>query len=316
VKSSPGRLSRTSIAAIRESAPPDASGVPDGSPAPVFESAAGPGPSPEELYSFPAGYGDTRIVLMVKDPWWIYAYWEVRAEEDRAARGQLRPDEAVGLQTVLRVHDVTGVNFPSEPANRAFDIPLSGLANNWYLHVDAPDRSFIVDIGLLTAQGRFLLLARSNAVTTPRAGPSDLIDSDWAIDDESFWRLFGAAVVGIGSSPAQWMPAPSSAHAWLSTGGAESRPTVQGFWCRVDTDLVIHGATEPKSKVSIQGRPVSVRPDGTFTLRFAVPRGVQTVTIDVISADGLTSRTMTPTVTLAWSGMLSPVREHSRPNPP
>jgi hypothetical protein len=88
---------------------------------------------------------------------------------------------------------------------------------------------------------------------------------------------------------------------------------VQGFWCRVDTDLVIHGATEPRAQVSIQGRPVPVRSDGTFTLRFAVPRGVQTVTIDVVSADGATTRTITPTVTLAWSGMLSPSREPSRP---
>jgi hypothetical protein len=309
------RLSRKSIAAIRESAPPDASGLPDETPAspPAFASAGTSEPSPEQVYSFPAGYGETRIVLLVKDPWWIYAYWEVRPDDERAARSQLTPGEVVGLQTVLRVHDVTGVHFPASPANRSFDIPLSGLANNWYIHVDAPDRAFIVDIGLLTSQGRFLLLARSNVVTTPRAGPSDVIDDAWAIDDESFWKLFGASVIGTGSSPGQWMPAPSSAHAWLGSGAAGPRPPVQGFWCRVDTDLVIHGATEPRAQVSIQGRPVPVRSDGTFTLRFAVPRGVQTVTIDVVSADGATTRTITPTVTLAWSGMLSPSREPSRP---
>jgi hypothetical protein len=314
-KAAPGRLSRERIAAIRESAPPDSSGLPDGSAAesPELDTARIPGPAPEQVYSFPAGYGDTRIVLLVKDPWWVYAYWEVRPEDERAARSQLTPDEVLGLQTVLRVHDVTGVNFPESPANRSFDIPLSGLANNWYLHVDAPDRSFVVDIGLLTSQGRFLLLARSNTVTTPRAGPSDLIDDAWAIDDDAFWKLFGSAVIGTGSSPAHWLPVPSSAHAWLGAGATGARPPVQGFWCRVDTDLVIHGATEPKARVSIQGRPVPVRSDGTFTLRFAVPRGVQTLTIDVVSADGATTRSITPTVTLAWSGMLSPDREPSRP---
>ncbi|HVN67357.1 MAG TPA: DUF4912 domain-containing protein, partial [Candidatus Sulfotelmatobacter sp.] len=31
----------------------------------------------EKLFEFPAGYGDNRIVLMVRDPYWLYTYWEV-----------------------------------------------------------------------------------------------------------------------------------------------------------------------------------------------------------------------------------------------
>ena len=265
--------------------------------------------TPEERYSLPSGYGDTRIVLMVKDPWWLYAYWEVQPQMERAVRHQLTPEEVIGLQTVLRVYDVTELAFPDHPAHRWFDIPLSGLAMNWYIHTNAPNRSFIVDVGLLTRSGRFLLLARSNRVTTPRVGPSEIVDEAWAIDDETFWRLFGAAAVGTSSSPSNWMAVSSSAHAWLPSGAAAARPAlVQGFWCRVNTDLVIHGATEPRAKMSIQGRPVPLRPDGTFTMRLAMADGVQTLTIDVTSADGATTRTITPTVTLAWSGTLDPER--------
>ena len=271
-------------------------------------------PSPEEQYSLPAGYGDTRIVLMVKDPWWLYAYWEVQPAAERAARGQLTPDEVVGLQTVLRVSDVTDVAFPEQLPHRWFDIPLSGLATNWYIHTNAPNRSFLADIGLLTRNGRFLLLARSNRVTTPRAGPSDIIDEAWAIDDEAFWRLFGVAAGGAGSSPSSWMLSQVSSPAWRSSG-AVGQPAVQGFWCRVNTDLVIHGATEPRAKISIQGRPVPVRPDGTFTIRLAVPGGVQTIAIEVTSADGTTTRTITPTVTLAWSGALAPELPHPSGKP-
>lgn len=275
---------------------------------PIPEHAAAGAPAPEEQYSLPAGYGDTRIVLMIKDPWWLYAYWEVQPQAERAARSQLTPEDIVGLQSVLRVYDVTDTAFPDQSARRWFDIPLSGLAMSWYIHANAPDRSFIVEIGLLTRGGRFLLLARSNRVTTPRAGPSEVIDTAWAIDDETFWRLFGGAV-GRGSSPSGWVSAPSSAHAWLPAGATAARPAVvQGFWCRVNTDLVIHGATEPRANVSIQGRPVPLRPDGTFTIRLAMPDGVQTITIDVTSADGATTRTITPTVTLAWSGTLEPER--------
>ncbi|MCM8781974.1 MAG: DUF4912 domain-containing protein, partial [Candidatus Omnitrophica bacterium] len=36
--------------------------------------------SPEE-FRFPAGYGDNRIVIMVRDPWWVFAYWEITSEK-------------------------------------------------------------------------------------------------------------------------------------------------------------------------------------------------------------------------------------------
>lgn len=272
-----------------------------------------PSVSPEEQYSLPAGYDETCIVLMVKDPWWLYAYWEVRPQAERAVRGQLTPEEVIGLHSVLRVYDVTETAFPAAPARRSFDIPLSGLATNWYLHTNAPNRSFIVEIGLRTRSGRFLLLARSNRVTAPRAGPSEIIDEAWAIDDDAFWRLFGAAAGG-GSSPSRWLQAPSSAQTWLPPGSAALRQgAVRGFWCRVNTDLVIHGATEPRASVSIQGRPVALRPDGSFTIRLAMPEGLQSLTIDVTSADGSTTRTITPTITLDWAGSLTPGRG---PEPP
>lgn len=152
-------------------------------------------------FSIPTGYGDHKIVLMVKDPWWIYAYWETQPEQERQVRRQLRPEEVSGLRAVLRVYDVTGRNYPDEGANRWFDITVSDLAMNWFIHVNAPNRSFIVELGLLTAQGRFLMLVRSNRVTTPRFGPSDVLDEAWMVTDEAYWRLFGmTAGVGLGSS--------------------------------------------------------------------------------------------------------------------
>ena len=28
-------------------------------------------------FRFPSGYGDNKIVLLARDPWWIFAYWEI-----------------------------------------------------------------------------------------------------------------------------------------------------------------------------------------------------------------------------------------------
>lgn len=258
---------------------------------------------------------------MVKDPWWLHAYWEVAAQTERTVRGQLLPHEVADLQTVLRVYDVTDVAFPAQPAHRTFDIGLSGLATNWYIHTNAPNRAFIVEIGFLTAAGRFLPLARSNRVVAPRFGPSDVIDEDWVTTDETYWKLFGASAgIGIGASPSAWAHLLSQA---LFSGGPASpglsgpvrAAAIRGFWCRVDADLVIHGAAEPRSTVLIQGQPAVVRKDGTFSIRVALPEGQQTITIDVTSADGRHSRTVTPIVTLAWAGALAPDSTKPRKSP-
>jgi len=287
--------------------PPQATAWPGRAP-------AAPPPQPsgsiESRYAIPTGYGDDRIVLMVRDPWWLYAYWEIQSGTERRVRSQLVPHEVIGLHSILRVYDVTEVDFPSQPAHQSFDIPLSGLATNWYIQTNAPHRDFIVDIGLLTQGGKFLLLARSNRVRTPRFGPSDVIDDAWMLTDEAYWRLFGSSTgIGIGSSQAGWSALLTQQ---LSSGGWSSgslfapqrQAVVRGFWCRLNTDLVIHGATEPRSTVMIQGQPVAVRKDGTFSLRLALPDGTQQLVIEVTSADGRQARTMTPIVTLAWSGTL------------
>jgi hypothetical protein len=188
---------------LRPSAPSPARAV--ASPAPPLpapRAAQQAGRPVEEAFQIPAGYGDHRIVLMVKDPWWLYAYWELQPHLERQVRNQLGPEEIEGLRSILRVYDVTDRDFPNQPAQAQSDITLSGLAVSWYLHVNAPNRSFLVDIGLLTRHGRFLALARSNRVTTPRFGPSDIIDEEWMVADEDYWKLFGmTAGVGMGSSP-------------------------------------------------------------------------------------------------------------------
>jgi len=196
--------------ALRETAPPAAwRPAPLPSAGPITPSAteaipAAP-PAQEEPFQIPTGYGDDRIVLMVKDPWWLFAYWEIQPGTERAASSQLLPREVPGLQSILRVYDVTGVDFPSQPAHRSFDIGLSGLATNWYIQTNAPNRAFVVDIGLLAHTGRFLRLARSNQVTAPRFGPSDVVDEAWRTTEDAYWTLLGtSAGIGMGASPSGW----------------------------------------------------------------------------------------------------------------
>ena len=254
----------------------------------------------EHEYAIPTRYGDDRIVLMVKDPWWLFAYWEIQPSTERATRSQLLPEEVAGLQTILRVCDVTGHPESAKPPGATFDIALSGLARTWHIHANRPNRSFRVDIGILAKNGRFIILARSNTVTTPRAEPSEVIDPHWAITDEQFRALTGPldltdpSALGTGTSVLQEP---------LAVGGSSPAavnpakpPTVHAFWCRVEIDLIIYGATEPRSSVSVLGQPIQVRADGTFSVRLALPEGTRTITVEAVSPDGRQTRTVTPII--------------------
>jgi hypothetical protein len=41
---------------------------------------------------------------------------------------------------------------------------------------------------------------------------------------------------------------------------------------------------------------VDLRPDGTFSCRFALPDGTQVIPVEVVSPDGVETRCITPTV--------------------
>ncbi len=78
----------------------------------------------------------------------------------------------------------------------------------------------------------------------------------------------------------------------LSSGAAvpESAPGGRGFWFNINAELIVYGATEPDATVTIEGRPIRLRPDGSFSLRFALPDGEYTLRALAASADGAEAR--------------------------
>ena len=124
-------------------------------------------PAPAQLKEPELPHADDKIVLMVRDPYWIHVYWDVSGQSLREAKVAFG-DEWDGVHTVLRVYDVTGVDFDGGNAHSHFDIEAGGGATNWYINSQVPGRTYCVDIGLLSPSGRFVVLARSNKATTPR----------------------------------------------------------------------------------------------------------------------------------------------------
>ncbi len=140
--------------------------------------------------SFPSFYHENKAALLVRDPWWIFAYWEVTPEREREVYGEIARAGLTPEKTVLRVYDVTDAVSNGHKSS-FFDIELNFPVNNWYIDVEKPDRQWAAEIGIRTHGGRFFMLVRSNTVRTPRYGVSDILDEEWMLPDELYWKIFG-----------------------------------------------------------------------------------------------------------------------------
>ena len=64
----------------------------------------------------------------------------------------------------------------------------------------------------------------------------------------------------------------------------------RGFWFNVNAELIIYGATEPDAEVTIGGRVIKLRADGTFSYRFSLPDGKYELPAVAVSADKVEAR--------------------------
>ena len=258
---------------------------------------------PQDL---PAKYGQDKIVLQVRDPWWIHAYWELQDSTLERLRNELK-DEFHQVRRMLRVYDVSNIIFNGKNAHRSFDIYIHDYSSNWYIDTGGPGRSWCVDLGLLLPGGRFITIVRSNTVLTPLEGPSRITDEEWMIPEDMFARLYGMGF-GFGRSSPVGKAAERMRRELFSgilaspgitsvTSPAKRIPKERKFWLIVNTELIVYGATEPDARVFVQGREIKLRPDGTFSLRFALPDGKQVIPVKGVSSDNLEERTITPIVT-------------------
>jgi uncharacterized protein len=135
----------------------------------------------------PAGYGEDRITLMARDPSLTYAYWEATPERLVKERAWFGMEAAL----VVRIYDITGVQFDGRNAVGYFDQDVNERVGSWYFETGRPGHSFCADLGIRSPEGRFLTLTRSNYITMPRDGVSDVIDEEWMLADEEFWQLYG-----------------------------------------------------------------------------------------------------------------------------
>ncbi len=148
--------------------------------APVPQAApGGNGPDdddpPQQADVLPESYGQTRVVLLPVDPYLVFAYWELDPSDLAKARARLGRKNPK-FRAALRFYDVSGVRWEGANANSSFDVDVDLRTGNWYVHLWSPGKSYFVDLGIKTEDGRFVSITRSGVAHTPRAEPSPKVE--------------------------------------------------------------------------------------------------------------------------------------------
>lgn len=267
-----------------------------------------------EHKALPEGYGTTEAALLPRDPNWMFIYWEITENSRKNLCKTHGEDLFQKGRQVIRVYDVSAAD--GDGAARYFDIPVMFEAKSWYVNVQEGGRAYCCEVGLVLPDGSFVGIVKTNTVNLPAGRVSNVTDEKWmavTADFDKLLQLSGVEYIGKGSGEV----AKSLAQRWEMLRSVFSRASSWGvssmssqnlpkqadqakkFWLVADCELILYGATEPDAFVTVSGRKVNLNPDGTFSMRFALPDGIVDLPVKAMSKDETDSREIDIKVTRA-----------------
>ena len=138
------------------------------------------------------------------------------------------------------------------------------------------------------------------------------VTSSWTETGQSSWNaaafsswLQAAASSWQGAGMSSWSQAAltswsqAAMSSWghsetSSWGGSENIGSFgfaqREFFMHVNAEVIFYGGTHPQAKVTIDGKPVKLNPDGTFRHHFIFPDGAYSIPIVATSPDGVETR--------------------------
>lgn len=242
-----------------------------------------------------------QLILMVRDPFWLHAYWEMSSQlvdRIRAAMGHLW-HTADPVLRLYRMHTDVGGTLRKEYLR---DIRIHGGINNWYIDVDDPPSSFLVEIGYLARDGQFFILLSSNIVETPQRYVHDSFghpDVSWTGTPTDFqlghYQENGGGENFSGNGGGLDMinrTIPSFGAIRPNAASVNWSDTQKEFGIKVDAELVIKGQVTPHVQVTIKGENIRLKEDGTFSIRYHLPERRHVFPIAAVSPDGVETKTI------------------------
>ncbi len=238
-----------------------------------------------------------RLIVMVRDPYWLQVFWELSRPSIDRARAAMGPHWHAAIP-VLQLYKMAA----DGTSTLVRSIPIHGGVSHWYVDVQDPPHEFRLEIGYSAGGSQFYSLARSNSVTTPRAGTSESVDENWSDVANNADRIFamsgGYSPRGTSLELQELLeerlgrPLGTPMETRYGDGAARVLTNVNRLQFSVDAELLVFGVSQPGAHVTLQGEPVTLRPDGSFSVRMSLTDRRQVIPVIASSADGLEQRTI------------------------
>lgn len=255
----------------------------------------------EEGAQLPSGYGRTEAFLLPQDPRRLFLFWEITGRTYDYIKSEYGQDVFERSRSVIRLHDVTHVIFDGYNSNSYADMSVYLGAPGWYIETPAPNRVYVADLGLVTPEGKFILLARSNACGAAPGKISDNTDQKWMVVERDFQKLLemsGAKYIGMGASELSHM----LNEKWQTILGqglssnmpsslpADAAEEAENIWLRAECEIIIRGAASQNAKLFVDGKEVTDK-DNTFYIRKSLSEG-ETLELPVAAEKGALKRAL------------------------
>jgi uncharacterized protein len=241
-----------------------------------------------------------RLVVMVRGPYWLHATWNLTPAGVQRAQAALAQDWHLA-KPILRVINITTSGSSTSSEQIVREIPIHGGVKNWFIDVNNPPQSYRVEIGYLSNRGRFFCMARSNTVTTPPPQIGDSLETHWADiaqDCEKIYALSGGngeAISDLQDLFAEKVQKPlAGINLQQQSDPVADAVAAKGknFKLEVDAEVVLRGRAALGSTVTVQGEPIKVHSDGSFSVSMDFPNRRQVIPIVANTKDGELQRTV------------------------
>ena len=237
-----------------------------------------------------------RIILIVRDSYWIQAYWEIAPSSIRRTQVALGPAWH-HAKPVLRIYEVSDGDGPDAVDKINREIEIHGGVNNWYVDVRDHGCAYRAAIGYATESGKFHMIAKSNDVSVPLPASNDAFDINWADIADDFEKIYSQScppnAAGENSELKEVfeekLRRPMATSLFAQFSGPHSSTHDLKF--EVDAQMIIYGRTSSSAHVTLAGEPVKLEPDGTFAVRMPLPDRRQVLPIVAHSRDRCQQRT-------------------------
>ena len=241
-----------------------------------------------------------RLVVLVRDPYWLHVYWQITRLSIERAKSALAQNWH-GARPYLRLLEVDDASASNMAETVLREIEIHSGVNHWFIDLHNPPGTYRVDIGYRGTDGLFYVVSRSNLVTTPRPGSMDAVDRNWedVVEDcEKIYARSGGTSEGQKGIEVQEVleeklrrPLGSPLVTRYGAGAERSLNRCREFECEVDCELIVFGSTSPDAYVTVAGDPIKLRSDGTFTVRIELPEKRLVIPVVSDSSDGIEQRT-------------------------